>query len=253
MLFIDIELFASNPLTILCSTAVSNIRFVNDWKLLIAWALLREKQALYPQTSENAALSRDREQKQKYHLALAALPAFPCHHPQDCCSTFLPTCRPTQITLQDWGWGRDGYLGVAFPHIIHPAHGILPQDFQKPSQKRNGFSRGSHLHLNSLLVHVDTAVRGKSNPGGSQAAPIFLCTAEEAFPRSSRFMEHVIGLCEQRPNRTHGDRAGTEPRALPGTRQQENHLPGTQGCEGSSSTCTSGSHIPGQCRSVEFH
>lgn len=144
-------------------------------------------------------------------------------------------------------------MGVAFPHIIHPAHGILPQDFQKPSQKRNGFSRGSHLHLNSLLVHVDTAVRGKSNPGGSQAAPIFLCTAEEAFPRSSRFMEHVIGLCEQRPNRTHGDRAGTEPRALPGTRQQENHLPGTQGCEGSSSTCTSGSHIPGQCRSVEFH
>lgn len=103
MLFRDTQLFASNPLTILFSTAVSNIGFLNDWKLLIACAVLREKQAVYPQGSENAALSRAREQGQKYHLALAALPAFPCHRPQNCCGTFLPTCRPTQITLQEWG------------------------------------------------------------------------------------------------------------------------------------------------------
>lgn len=82
MLFRDTELFASNPLTILCSTAVSNIRFVKDWKLLTVCALLREKQGLYPQGSENAALSRDRDQEQKYHLAIAALPAFPCHIPK---------------------------------------------------------------------------------------------------------------------------------------------------------------------------
>lgn len=123
MLLRDTELFASNPLTILCSAAVSNIRFVNDWKLLLVSALLREKQALCPEGTENAALSRDRTGTEipRCFSSISCLP----HHPQNCCSTFLPTYRPTQITPQQWGWGHDGYLGVAFPHIIHPAHSTL--------------------------------------------------------------------------------------------------------------------------------
>lgn len=210
-------MFASSPLTILCSTAVSNIRFVNDWKLLVARALLREKQALYPQSTENAALSRDRGQEQKYHFALAAFPAFPCHHPQNCCSTFLPTYRPTQITLQEWGWGRDGYLGVAFPHTSpspqHPPT-ALPEAFPEKKWVQQGQPPASELPSHAFCHCSQWQIKPRRSQGSSHGS----VHSRRGFPKEQQVCG--AGRCsvgaESKRCSQGSSWAGT-PSALPGT------------------------------------
>lgn len=241
MLFIDIELFASNPLTILCSTAVSNIRFVNDWKLLLACALLREKQALYPQGSENAALSRDRTETE--------IP--PCFSSTSCLPLpsslkllqHIPaklqthTDRTAGVGLRPW-W----LLGSCISPHNSPSPQHPPTALPEAFPEKKWFQQGQPPAFELPSRTCWPCSQRQRKPGRSQGCPIFERLSQGAAV-------HGAGNGSVPAETKLHSGAGTEPR-LSWEQGNRETLTGTQGCKCSGSARALWSHILSQWSST---